>query len=89
VSIVDLTVLKVNGKWTVRLQDKRGLQYLGATPSRSAIEAFTARLMGDIEASGDQANLKVEPDRSVRRPRSARRATVPPPLLEFDDWLSP
>jgi hypothetical protein len=89
VSIVNLTVLKVNGKWTVRLQDKRGIQYLGATPSRGAIEAFCARLMADIMTAGDQVNLKVEPDRSARRFRMPRRAALAPPLEEFDNRLDP
>jgi hypothetical protein len=58
-AIVDLEVSKIRGKWTVKLRDARGVQYLGETRSRSEIEAFTARLMADLVAQGDCPLLKV------------------------------
>jgi len=88
-SVVDLTVLKMNGKWTVKLQEQRRTQLLGATASRSAIEAFAARLMTDIMAAGKKPRLKVEPERNARRLRMPRRSVLPPPLEEFDNRLDP
>jgi hypothetical protein len=76
---VDLTVLQVNGRWTVKLQDERGVQYLGETDSRGAIEAFAGRLIADLTAAQRRPRLTVRttPERRRDVAKSRPRAASP------------
>jgi hypothetical protein len=72
--VVDLTILRMNGHWTIKLRDERGTQYLGVTDSRSTIEAFAARLVADVTAAGRRSRLTVETEPRSNRPRAAAKA---------------
>ncbi len=71
---VNLTVMKYEGKWTVRMDDGRAVQYIGATDSQSVIEAFAAKLMTDLIAAGDIPVLTV--DRASVTTRSAKQIAL-------------
>ncbi len=72
---VNLTVMKYEGKWTVRMDDGGAIPYLGATESRSSIEVFAAKLMTDLIAKGDMPVLSVD-RASVVNDRTARHIAV-------------
>ncbi len=60
---VKLLMMKVEGKFTIRMERRTSTEYLGATERRTEIEAFLEKLKADIIAKGD--NPVVEIDRSA------------------------